>query len=386
MTQLVLGFLGGFEVALDAEPITAFETDKVRALLAFLAIESSHPHRRAKLSAMFWPELPEKKAAHNLSQSLLRLRRSLQEKKDATVPSFLVVSNQDVQFNTYSDYQLDVLRFRELLNLCHQHNHPDAANCDVCTQWRLQAAELYQGDLLAGFFIPDSVAFEEWRLVQQEELHRQALETLEWLAVYHEQRGEFDRVQTYARRQTVLEPWREEAHVQLMRALAQSGQPAAALRQYEQYQQILTEELGIKPGAEATAFYSQILSGELIQQAEPQPDARKTVWLSSEGEQRQVTALACGQIIQDEWGEVGECERTCQGIFNRFGGRRTPRQGEACLVYFGYPQAYEDAARRAVHAGLAVTTALENKGSVRIGIHTGLLAVGKQRGPSWQDR
>ncbi len=390
MTHLTLNFLGGFEAIVDAEPATVFGADKVRALLAFLAIESSRPHRRAKLSVMFWPDLSEKKAAHNLSQSLLRLRKVLHEKKTTTESSFLIVTPQNIQFNAYSSYQLDVLHFRELLNLCHQHNHPDAANCDVCAQWRSQAAELYQGDLLAGFFIPDSVAFEEWRLVQQEELHRQALETLEWLAVYHEQRGEFDRVQAYARRQTALEPWREEAHVQLMRALVQSGQPAAALRQYEQYQEILAEELGIKPGAEASALYSQILSGELVQPAAPPPDARETVWLSSQGERRQITTLACSRAIQADSEEVGEqttsCERHCESIFHRFGGQRAPRQGATCLVYFGYPQAYEDAARRAVHAGLAVTAVLNDNESVRIGIHTGIMAVGKMRGPRWQDR
>ena len=386
MTHLALRFLGGFEVAIDAEPITAFGADKVRALLAFLAIESSLSHRRAKLSAMFWPDFPEKKAAHNLSQSLLRLRKGLQEKKGSTDSSFLIVTSQNIQFNTYSDYQFDVLRFRELLNLCNQHNHAEAANCDVCAQWRSEAMELYQGDLLAGFFVPDSVAFEEWRLIQQEGLHRQALETLDWLAAYHEMRGEFDRVQTYTRQQIALEPWSEEAHGQLMRALAQSGQPAAALKQYDQYQQILAEELDINPSAAITALYSQILSGELVHQAVPQPDARKTVWLSSEGEHRQVTALVCSQGVQDEWGEVVGCERTCQAIFNRFGGRRAPRQGDTCLVYFGYPQAYEDAARRAVHAGLALTAVLKDNESVRIGIHTGRMVVGKKRGPRWQDR
>ncbi|MEZ4644173.1 MAG: BTAD domain-containing putative transcriptional regulator [Chloroflexota bacterium] len=335
---------------------------------------------------MFWPELPEKKAAHNLSQSLFRLREALREKKNAQSPPFLLVSAQEIQFNVYSDTQLDVVRFRKLLHLHHQHNHLEAARCDVCAQWLSQAAELYQGDLLAGFFVPDSVAFEEWRLVQQEELHLQMLAALEKLANYHLQRGEFELVQEFARRGIVLEPWREEAHMQIMWAQAQSGQKLAALKQYETYQRILVEELGIKPAANVTKLYEQIRSGEVGPQAGEQSDAKEPVWLSSEGEHRQVTALVCSQGVQDDWGEVGGCERTCQGIFNRFGGRRALRQGETCLVYFGYPQAYEDAARRAVHAGLAVTAALKNKGSARIGIHTGYMAVGKQCGPRWQDR
>jgi predicted ATPase/DNA-binding SARP family transcriptional activator len=390
MPHLSLSFLGGFEVTFDAEPVTAFGADKVRALLAYLAIESSRPHRRAELSAMFWPDLSEKKAAHNLSQSLLRLRQALREKKDSTSPSFLVVSPPDVQFNACSDCQLDVARFRELLNRCNQHNHADAASCGVCIQWLLQAAELYRGDLLTGLFVPDSVAFEEWRLIQQEELHRQALETLRRLAAFYEQRSEFERVQDYARRQIVLEPWSEEAHLQLMRALAQCGQVSAALKQYEVYQRTLVEELDIKPSAGVTLFYEQIRSGETVQKPAVQPGGEEAAWLSSQGERRQVTTLVCSRSVPGDSEEIqeqmGSCERCCESIFNRFGGRRSLRQGSTCLVYFGYPQAYEDAARRAVHSGLAVAATSEGSAQVRIGIHTGMMTIGERRGLRWQDR
>ena len=86
MAHLSLAFLGGFAVTLDAEPVTAFGADKARALLAFLAIESSRPHRRTNLAAMFWPDLAEKKAAHNLSQTLLRLRQALRRPRIPHAP------------------------------------------------------------------------------------------------------------------------------------------------------------------------------------------------------------------------------------------------------------------------------------------------------------
>jgi DNA-binding SARP family transcriptional activator len=390
MGHLSLSFLGGFRVTLDAEPVTAFGADKARALLAFLAIESSRPHRRATLGAMFWPDLAEKKAAHNLSQTLLRLRQALRETRDPARPSFLVMSTQDVQFDDCSDCELDVSRFRELLSMCNRHNHVDATSCGVCQQWLLQAAELYQGDLLAGLFVPDSVAFEEWRLVQQEELHGGALQALVRLAAYHEQRGEYERVQDFARRQIALEPWREEAHAQLMRALAQSGQIAAALRQYEICRRTLAEELDLKPSADVTHLYEQIRLRETSQPASMNSPVEEAIWLSTHGERRQVTTLVCSPGVQADSEEMQEqiesCGRHCEGIFNRFGGRRALRQGGACLVYFGYPQAHEDAARRAVHSGLAMAAVVEGDESVRIGVHTGVMLVGESRGPRWQER
>ena len=67
------------------------------------------------------------------------------------------------------------------------------------------------------------------------------------------------------------------------------------------------------------------------------------------------------------------------------------------LVYFGYPQAHEDDARRAVQAALAMLTAMEtlntrlerDKGlrlAVRVGIHTGLVVVGEMGGSGRQEQ
>jgi len=51
--RLRLSFLGPFQVTLDGKLVSSFEADKVRALLAYLAVESSRPHRREQLAAVF---------------------------------------------------------------------------------------------------------------------------------------------------------------------------------------------------------------------------------------------------------------------------------------------------------------------------------------------
>jgi hypothetical protein len=52
MAHLSIRLLGSLQVTLDDEPITAFESDKVRALLAYLATESALPHRRERLAGL----------------------------------------------------------------------------------------------------------------------------------------------------------------------------------------------------------------------------------------------------------------------------------------------------------------------------------------------
>jgi DNA-binding SARP family transcriptional activator/tetratricopeptide (TPR) repeat protein len=386
MPYLSLTLLGGFEATLDAEPVTGFVTNKDRALLAFLVVEAYRPHRRAELAARFWPDASEKKAAHSLSQGLLHLRKALGD-GDRSAP-FLLITSQDVQFNGFSEYHLDVARFRELLNLSDSHTHADQSGCETCHKWLQEAAALYRGNLLSGLFLPSCESFEEWRLVQQEQLHHQTLEALEQLAIYCEQRSEWNLVQEYSRRQIALEPWRETAQFRLMRALVQNGQTSTALKQFDLYRQVLSDELGLEPSGEIQNFHEQIRSGKGL--ASLQPPAGESVWLPGHGERRQVTTLVCSRGTSADLEEDPEqelaCERYCEPIFKRFGGRRAPRQGAACLVYFGYPQAFEDAARRAVHSGLAVASSQEGVEPARIGIHTGVALVGEGHTSRWQDR
>src|SRR5262249_22689894 len=68
-------------------------------------------------------------------------------------------------------------------------------------------------------------------------------------------------------------------------------------------------------------------------------------------------------------------------IVQRFGGFVAKYMGDGVLVYFGYPQAHEDDAERAVRAGLELGAAiggLKTYASLqtRVGIATGLVVVG----------
>ena len=52
MPRLILSLLGTFQVTLDGQQVTGFKSDKVRALLAYLAVETDRPHRREVLAGL----------------------------------------------------------------------------------------------------------------------------------------------------------------------------------------------------------------------------------------------------------------------------------------------------------------------------------------------
>jgi class 3 adenylate cyclase/predicted ATPase len=121
-----------------------------------------------------------------------------------------------------------------------------------------------------------------------------------------------------------------------------------------------------------------------------------------DGERRQLTVLFCDLVDSvkmaagldpEDWREVVDAYQKAAGEeIQRLAGHVAQYLGDGLLVYFGYPQAHEDAAIRGVSAALAILDelpqlnariqarlpALGHEGlRVRIGIHTGPVVMGK---------
>ncbi len=272
MASLHLALLGSFRAALDEQELHGFGYAKVRALLAYLAVESGRAHERRALAALLWPGEPEAIGRKNLRTALAALRQAIGD-ADAS-PPFLLVSREQVQFNPASDHTLDVARCAALLAEARRHAHPGGALCDACADALAQAAALYRGAFLHQLSLPDSVAWEEWAILTRERLHGQMLDALAQLMAHHEARGDDERSRAAAWQALGLEAWDEAAHRCLMRVLARSGQRAAALAQFDRCQKILAAELGIAPAAETRALYEQIRAGALEQAVgAPHPSA-----------------------------------------------------------------------------------------------------------------
>lgn len=246
MPHLDLTLFGAFQAQLDNQPLTAFHSVKVQGLLAYLAVEGARPHARESLTALFWPEDAPQSAQQSLRQALYALRRILGDADNQTGEPFLLVTRQAVQVNPAASVALDVAAFLQQV----QQGKPE------------QAAALYTAELLTGL-TTDSAPFEEWLRATRQYLHNLALNALNQLTQQQLDHGDYLQAVTYARRQLTLEPWREEAHRQVMTALALSGERSVALAQYESCLRVLAEELGVDPAEETIGLYEQIRSGQL---------------------------------------------------------------------------------------------------------------------------
>ena len=271
MGQLSIVSLGTLQMRLDTTVLTDFDSDKARALLTYLAVESDCAHQREHLAGLFWPEYPERRARHTLSQALYNVRTVIGDREARPSSRYLDVSRQALQFRPASDYWLDI----DTLTACHDGLHQQDA-CNLLEALE-EAIALYRGPFLAGFSLSDSPTFEEWLLLQRERLARLAMEILGALVDGYSDQGAYDEALHWAWRQLDLDPWREDAHRQVIRLLALNGQHAAALAQYERCCQVLQRELHTAPDAETVDLVEHIQAGALAPPTPTQPVPRPSL-------------------------------------------------------------------------------------------------------------
>ncbi|TAK61313.1 BTAD domain-containing putative transcriptional regulator [Methylobacter sp.] len=385
--DLKILLLGGFNVQFDGKTIDGFSYKKMRALLAYLAVEQGKDHSREFLSELFWTDNLPETARDNLRRALSKLRNILEAPTGQTIFSS---TRHTIRF--MPGIYVDAIKFTELIPTPQN-------NCDTDLYNKQQLIALYQGEFLKGLSLPDCPDFEDWVQVQRESLHLRALALLEQVSNYYEALGDYSTALNYVLRRTVFEPWDEDAHRMAMSLYSLSGQNRAAMKQYEICCRVLKNELGVLPDKKTQQLAEQIRNGVLRHRSPdipveiPQP---RTIPISNEErrrtdrrspkqqniiakERRQVSVLYCELIISaigdpDEAMELlGPSQAYCAEIIQQFSGHIVQTHGGGLLAYFGYPKANEHAAHRAVRAALAITREATLNIDIRTSIHTGLI-------------
>lgn len=243
--------LGGFEVRGAASSEARFESQKVRALLAFLAVQEGQAFSRDRLGALLWTDADPERARRNLRQALYNLRQSLPELDEA-----LRVDHQTIALHARPVDRIDVVEFLD----AYRRGLPGGDGLVVSALRR--AAGLYRGELLAGFHLRDAATFEDWLGRQQERLLEVARQALGALVGYFAARGDYQEAITHGRRLVEIDPLSEEAHRELMRLYVLVGRRRRALAQYDELATVLRRELGVDPLPETRALHQSVLSEE----------------------------------------------------------------------------------------------------------------------------
>ena len=234
MPQLELRFLGPVHIEVNGTPLKIVRS-KAQALLSYLAVTGDDQSRDGLL-ALLWSDVNQRRARAALRNALWELNKS-------PLGDWLEIDTETVSLNRTAEVWLDVTHFQQLLARCQTHNHPANEACPDCLAPLTEAVELYRGDFLSGFTLPDAPYFDEWHFFQTESLRQQLASTLERLARWHAVRGDLEAALSHARQRVAHDLWR--------RSLVLLDDPALANQDIRPERAFILRQIGGLPSLDA---------------------------------------------------------------------------------------------------------------------------------------
>ncbi|WP_028059144.1 ATP-binding protein [Candidatus Solirubrobacter pratensis] len=218
-----------------------------RLLFAYLVSNRARGCPRDELIDVLWPEGPPAAADSALSALLSKLRKALGEG--------MLTGRGELRLNLPADVRVDTEE--AVAAIADAETAIETGNPAIGVERARAALSI---DLQT--FLPDSEG--GWAAEQRRELESVRLRALEALAEAGLRQGgrELGAAEQAARAAIAAAPFRESAHRLLMEVHEAAGNPAEALRAFEELRSLLREELGTTPGPAAMGVFERVLRGE----------------------------------------------------------------------------------------------------------------------------
>lgn len=308
---------------------------KAMALLAYLAMRAGEPVARQHLADVLWSDAGSEQARINLRQCLSQLRVLLGD-----VGSTALVS---VNEQLMLDPSAFVIPARDLL-----------------TGIAVDAAEMIAAGpgFLEGFSIR-SGEFETWATAQRHLLDLRLADTLERAGKDRLAAGDAAGAARDLALVVKLDPFRETAHRDLMRAQAELGKTSSALAQFEKCRAILKEQLGVEPDAETRALAARIRASRMQRDTQGEPSFSR---FGSDGDVVIYRELDRSSGRLQEWAR-GSATEAIQAALDRLRAEHALGDTRVVVLKDGEAQSDQIHEARAIlsryhHPGLLVTSAV----------------------------
>lgn len=243
--------LGPFRVMVDGRAVEErhWRRRKPKHLVKLLALQPHHQLHREQAIELLWPDQEPASTANSLHKAIHMARRALEpELRSAAGSHFIFTQGQQILLRAPEKLWIDVEEFERMAAAALK-----GAEVEACGQ----ALAIYEGDLL----VED--IYEDWVAMRREQLRGQYQQLLSSLAGLHERRGEYPRSIERLKELVACDSTNEEAHRELMRLYALSGNKHQALRQYQVCCETLRKGLDVEPDRATREMHEQILSGRL---------------------------------------------------------------------------------------------------------------------------
>ncbi|MCA9779658.1 MAG: hypothetical protein KC800_23180, partial [Candidatus Eremiobacteraeota bacterium] len=242
--------LGSFDLWLGAErvPEVYWRTYRSRFILACMMSRRGRPVLQETLVEQFWPGVAPKNGRKNLSQVLSDARKALYEAgfPDSIEP--IVRRHDTIMLHEDIEWWHDLDHFESLeekgLKALESGERPKAY------QFLREAVSLLKGPYLEDCPM-------EWAAVKRRDVERASAELFDALGHCCQSLGHYPEAIEMAERMLSMDPCNQRAHLLAMEGYQAHGRADLAIRQYEQAEASLKQELGMEPSTELLRSYHQ---------------------------------------------------------------------------------------------------------------------------------
>ena len=253
VTDLTIKMLGPIGIYREIDkPIKteAWTTRRARDIFCFIA---SSQHKQAKKDIVieeFWKDEELETIEKNFHPTISHMRKALNSKQSFK-QKFVLFRDGAYQLNADLSYSIDTEDFENFIKDAEKAKKEKDDNGFV---ENLEAAnKLYRGEFMSG-------VYENWAEERRNYFAEQHLRILTALSKVSFNQRNWAKASKYINQILQKDPFREDMQRLLMKVLSAQGKRAAVKEQYENFEKLLKDELGVLPESKTLEIYKELLN------------------------------------------------------------------------------------------------------------------------------
>ena len=235
--------LGSFRFVCAAGSVSTITSSREVAVITVLALSQDYSCARSKIIDLLWSDRCSEQGRSSLRHALWSLKKKL----NSDNPDLLQIDRRRVHLNT----EVCFVDTRSFIDLAQSQKPQDMEH----------AVSMYRGELLEALDVNDR-EWEAWLDIERTRLQMKYAHCLQSLGAHYRARGDGRNLINTGLQLIEHNPLWEEGHRVLMEAYALTHQKSLALKQYENYRDMIYRELHSHPEIVIQQLYESIKSGK----------------------------------------------------------------------------------------------------------------------------
>jgi len=234
---------GVYPIRIDGEPCYLGISGATQKLFQYLLLAAGKEIRRELLAEIFWSRSSVGRQRSALNSAIWRIKQQLTDIDGID----LVCNGPTVFLQVAPDVSNDAKELSEIVHGISLNEPLDERNVErLCVALNKCDAPIMEG------------VTSDWVLTEREKMFNIKIRGMTMLMHWRGEQRRYEDALEVGRRLLAEDPFREAAQCEVMWLYVLNGQRARALRQYEEYRELLRDELDIDPMPETLALYNHI--------------------------------------------------------------------------------------------------------------------------------